>query len=235
MLWQYNDIYHSDDELYHFGVKGMKWGVRKKRYTSTSLRAYAAKRQNDKVDKSFKNWQVNTQRKTNAIDAGKKANIARITYETSGDRGAKKAYKQANREYKKALRSNTSYRKGAIRGEVGSDMSRKYLSEAKKVQKQMKDDPNNKQLQKQYSQLMSQHDIERAKARKAPAVGAKRSARKAAMKRRATMTVKATVTTAAVGAGLKMAQKYGGLNINMSSEDFIRRAKTAKDFMGFFY
>lgn len=44
----------------------------------------------------------------------------------------KKTYKQANRDYKKALNSNTTYRKGAIRGEVGKDASRKYLSEAKK-------------------------------------------------------------------------------------------------------
>ena len=44
-------------ELYHYGVKGMKWGVRKKRssYRSTSLRSAMARRQNEKVDAGFKN------------------------------------------------------------------------------------------------------------------------------------------------------------------------------------
>lgn len=34
----------------HYGVPGMKWGVRKKDYSSTSVRAAMARRQNDKVD-----------------------------------------------------------------------------------------------------------------------------------------------------------------------------------------
>lgn len=28
-----------NDELYHYGVKGMRWGVRKRRDVTTSLRA----------------------------------------------------------------------------------------------------------------------------------------------------------------------------------------------------
>ena len=188
-MWEYN---HTD-ELYHHGIKGMKWGVRR------------ARRQNAKVDKSFKKWKDNSNKKANAIDLGKKANIARMDYERDrSNKELKKTYKQANRDYKKALNSNTTYRKGAIRGEVGKDASRKYLSEAKKVQKQLNSDPNNKALKKQYNYLQGQHDVERAKARKAPEVGAKRSARKAAAKRAMTMSVKAAATAAAIGVGTKV-------------------------------
>lgn len=187
-MWEYN---HTD-ELYHHGIKGMKWGVRR------------ARRQNAKVDKSFKKWKENSNKKANAIDLGKKANVARMDYERDrSNKELKRTYKQANREYKKALNSNTTYRKGAIRGEVGKDASRKYLSEAKKVQKQLNADPNNRELKKQYDYLQGQHDVQRAKARKAPEVGAKRSARKAAAKRAMTMTVKAAATAAAIGVGTK--------------------------------
>ena len=182
--------YVSAHELYHYGVKGMRWGVRR------------ARRENEKIDKSFKNWNTNAKNKANAIDLGKKANSARMDYERdSQNKDKKKAYKQANREYKQALRTNTTYRKGAIRGEVGKDMSRKYLSEAKAIKKQLNADPNNKELQKQYKYLSDQHQYERAKARKAPEVGAKRSAKQAALKRKMTMTVKAAATVAAITVG----------------------------------
>lgn len=227
--------YVSAHELYHYGVKGMRWGVRK------------ARRENEKIDKSFKNWNTNAKNKANAIDLGKKANSARMDYERdSQNKDKKKAYKQANREYKQALRTNTTYRKGAIRGEVGKDMSRKYLSEAKAIKKQLNADPNNKVLQKQYKYLSDQHQYERAKARKAPEVGAKRSAKQAALKRKMTMTVKAVATAAAVAVGVAAVNKVlnnnnvtlNGKRVSLSAQnvsDIGKLIKTGKTIMGFFY
>lgn len=227
--------YVSANELYHYGVKGMRWGVRK------------ARRENEKIDKSFKNWNTNAKNKANAIDLGKKANSARMDYERdTQNKELKKTYKQANKEYKQALRTNTTYRKGAIRGEVGKDMSRKYLSESKKVKKQLDADPSNKVLQKQYKYLSDQHQYERAKARKAPEVGAKRSARQAALKRQMTMTVKAAVTAATVAVGLAAVNKVlndnnvtlNGKRVSLSAQnvsDIGKLIKTGKAIMGFFY
>lgn len=227
--------YVSAHELYHYGVKGMRWGVRK------------ARRENEKIDKSFKNWNTNAKNKANAIDLGKKANSARMDYERdSQNKDKKRAYKQANREYKQALRTNTTYRKGAIRGEVGKDMSRKYLSEAKAIKKQLNADPNNKVLQKQYKYLSDQHQYERAKARKAPEVGAKRSAKQAALKRKMTMTVKAVATAAAVAVGIAAVNKVlnnnnvtlNGKRVSLSAQnvsDIGKLIKTGKTIMGFFY
>lgn len=227
--------YVSAHELYHYGVKGMRWGVRR------------ARRENEKIDKSFKNWNTNAKNKANAIDLGKKANSARMDYERdTQNKDKKKAYKQANREYKQALRTNTTYRKGAIRGEVGKDMSRKYLSEAKVIKKQLNADPNNKVLQKQYKYLSDQHQYERAKARKAPEVGAKRSARKAALKRQMTMTVKAAATAAAIAVGVAAVNKVlnsnnvtlNGKRVSLSAQnvsDIGKLIKTGKTLMGFFY
>lgn len=228
-------MYQYPDYLMHYGVPGMKWGVRKKDYSSTSVRAAMARRQNDKVDAGFKNWNDNSKKKANAIDLGKSMNTNRMAYESNRNKQTKAAYKSSKKAYKKALRKNTTYRKGAIRGEVGKDASRKYLSAAKKVKKQLDADPNNNQLKRQYSDLMSKHDIERAKARKAPEVGANRSRKIAAVKRGLTMSAKAAATTAAVGGGLYLANKYGVLNTSISSDDVIRYAKVGKKILTYMY
>lgn len=241
----------KNDELIHYGVPGMKWGVRRTPqqlgYKSTGVRSALARRSNEKVDKSFKDWNENAKKRDDAISLGKKANVAKIAYEKDkSNKNLKSEYKQANKAYRKALNQNTTYRKGVVRQEVGKDASRKYLSEAKKVKKQLTNDPSNKQLQKQYNSLMSKHDVERANARKAVQVSSKRSQKKAAMKRTMTMTAKAAAGTAAVAAGTYAANKYlsdhqvtlNGRNVQFNTQsvfDAMDAAKRARDFMGYFY
>ena len=248
-MWEYNGMYNYDpNELYHYGVKGMRWGHRKQPgYKSTSIKSAIARRSNNKVDKSFKNWNENAKKRDTAIDLGKKANVAKMAYQNDkSNKNLKSDYKIANKAYKKALKSNTTYRKGVVREQVGKDASRKYLSEAKKIKKQLTADPSNRNLQKQYNDLMSKHDIERAKARKAVAVGSKRSQRKAAFKRSMTMTVKAAATATAITAGAYAANKYltkhqttlNGKSIRFDAQkvsDVMEYSKKVKDFMGYMY
>lgn len=213
-------------ELSHFGVRGMKWGVRKD-YRANSLSSAIARRQNAKVDKSFQKWKTGADNREKAISAGKKANASKLAYEQDrGNKEKKAQYKADNKEYKQALKQNTTYRKGTVRQEVGKDRASKYMSAAKRAKKSGD--------MKTYSKFMNKHDVERAKARRAQSVAAARSNRKAAMKRSMKMAAKAAVAGAAVSAGVKYAQKKG---FNISVDDinkvdkYIKIAKKAAAFM----
>ena len=225
-MWQYNYTNYNHDELYHYGVQGMRWGHR------NSIKAAIAKRQNDKVDKSFIKWKENANKRDNAINLGKELNKTKLAYENNRSSDElKKQYREANKNFKKAYRQNTTFHKGEIRQQVGQDLSRKYLSESKKVKKQLLSDPTNKELQKKYGDLLNKHEIERAKARKAISVGEKRMRAKSSIKRAMTMTVTAVVTSAAIAGGVYAANKYfaghnttlNGKPIRVNSEQ-IRKA-----------
>ena len=141
---------------------------------------------------------------------------------------------------KKALRENTTYRKGVVKQEVGRDAARKYLSEAKKVKKQMDADPTNKTLQKKYNELMSKHDIERANARRATEVSAARMRKVASIKRGMTMTVKMAAGTAAVAAGAYAVNRYlsnhdvtlNGRSLRINSSQIQNAANIGKRILG---
>lgn len=134
-------IYYANENapyIQHYGVLGMRWGHRKAKasYKSTGIRSAIARASNAKVDASFDVWKEKVKRKTTAIDLGKKANLSKMAYEKNkNDKNLKRKYAEDNKIYKKALRKNDTYNKGKVKREVGIDLGRKYLSEAKRIKK----------------------------------------------------------------------------------------------------
>ena len=231
----------QDQELTHWGILGMHWGQRryqnedgtrteegKRRYKSTSLRGAIARKHNEKVDKGFKKWKEGAKNREDAKEKGSVYVDKRLAYEANKNKLSKAEYKTAKKDYKAALKSNTTYRKGQVEQETYSKLSRNYLSQAKKVEKQLKADPNNKALQKKYNQLMTDHDVYREKARRAPSVAEKRSRAKANIKRALTMTVTAAASAFAIKKGVDYYNKATGSNIELIKvSDFVKGAKKA--------
>ena len=103
-MWSYNFTVSSSEELYHWGIKGMKWGVRRYQNKDGSLTPAGKKRYSKEYEKLSKKITKNVQRNANSI---------RIqSYNESADYMNRGGIERFNREQENKYGSNFASRSG---------------------------------------------------------------------------------------------------------------------------
>ena len=130
-MWQYNNT----NELYHFGIKGMKWGVRRYQNEDGSLTPAGKKHygnmSDDKLQKSL--YKQVKKARANQSDWSNQWNVNNTIGKNSKaveDRYRKDVKKfQSSDEYKKAMRKIAELDKKAGRGEISQDQyDKQYIN-----------------------------------------------------------------------------------------------------------
>ena len=135
-MWQHNNI----NELCHFGIKGMKWGVRRYQNEDGSLTPAGKKHygnmSDDKLQKSL--YKQVKKARANQSDWSNQWNVNNTIGKHSKaveDRYRKDVKKfQSSDEYKKAMRKIAELDKKAGRGEISQDQ---YDKQYKNIRKSM--------------------------------------------------------------------------------------------------
>lgn len=97
-----NYVLVYSDELYHHGVKGMKWGVRKADYNTTGMRSKSIyDRLDDLENQEIRAYSENRQNYRSAKRQVKSEAKARVAEAKAANKAAKKAYNESfNDAYK---------------------------------------------------------------------------------------------------------------------------------------
>ena len=135
-MWQYNNA----NELYHFGIKGMKWGIRRYQNEDGTLTPAGKKHygnmSDDKLQKSL--YKQVKKARANQSDWSNQWNVNNTIGKHSKaveDRYRKDVKKfQSSDEYKKAMRKIAELDKKAERGEISLDQ---YDKQYKNIRKSM--------------------------------------------------------------------------------------------------
>lgn len=135
-MWNYNQTV-SSEELYHYGIKGMKWGVRRarNRYEEAATAAKNVKRLSDKYVSSISKRASKKPNKSRESDVQNAKKIAKKINDSQTKRVEKR---KKDYELKKSKYEEADKKKNPA----------KYMSDSE-LRKKL----NRLQMEKQYSQL----------------------------------------------------------------------------------